>query len=141
MNEITIYNAITNDERKPYSSLVPDTAENATALYNAMNNPDYKLSDFINVEIEVKDMFIEPVEMVDNETGELKTNPRIVLFDTKKQTYYTVSVGIYQSLRNICAMINSPEQWKSPIKVKIVQRTVKRGSMLTLEVTDWGSNY
>lgn len=141
MNEITIYNATSNENNKPYCSLSPTSEGNATALYNAMNNPDYKLSDFINTELEIDNIYIERVELADSETGEVKIQARTVLFNSSKDTFYTVSTGVYQSLKNICTLIDTPERWKSPIKVKVIQRSVKRGSMLTLEVTDWGKNF
>lgn len=141
MSEITLYNTMTNEENKPYCSVKPDTAENATSIYKAMNNPDEKLANMINTEIAINGVYIEPVSLPDRETGEAKINPRIVLFADDGTTYYSVSTGIYQALQKICNLAGSPELWKSPIRVKVVQRPVKRGSMLDLEVTGWGENF
>lgn len=140
-NELTIFNANSNPEMRPYCSLQPTDEKSANIIFKAMNNPDESIGDFINQDIEVAGIFVQSVDMADSDTGELKRNPRVVIFDSEDNTYSSVSTGIYQALTNVCTLIGSPEQWLSPIRIKVLQKKVKRGSMLTFEVIDWGENF
>ena len=51
-----------------YCSIKPTTTEEKKALYNMMNSSDERLADCINQVIKVKDLYIESVE-VKNEEG------------------------------------------------------------------------
>lgn len=141
MNEITIYSAMTNEDKKPYVSFSPNTSEAASTLLKAMNNPDEMVSNYINLSIEVANVYIKREEVVDKETGEVTEQPKIVLFDTTGKSYVTISKGIYQALSNTCTLIGTPDKWVSPITIKIIQVPTKKGSMLSFEVIDWGTNF
>lgn len=94
------------------------TPEDKKRLVNAMNNPDKRLADMVNTEIQVKDLYVEQVEMV-NETGELQTCPRIVLIDADGVSYGCVSYGVLGSLKKIMAVYGQPT-WEDPVVVKPV---------------------
>ena len=49
----------------------PGNKEQAKKLYNAMNNPTHKVSDFINKTIFVENVLIEINDILDEETGEI----------------------------------------------------------------------
>ena len=57
----------------------PGNMEQAKVIYNAMNNPTHKLSDFVNKEIVVENFLVEVTEMANEETGELTNAPKCVL--------------------------------------------------------------
>lgn len=95
------------------------TAEEKKALVNLMNNPDKRLADAINMEITVKDIYVEQVELVKEETGEIKTCPRIVLIAEDGTSYGCVSYGILGSLKKIMAVYGQPT-WTDPVVVKPV---------------------
>lgn len=95
------------------------TAEEKKLLANAMNNPDKRLADCINQEIAVKDLYVEQVEMLNQNTGELQTCPRIVLIDKDGVSYGCVSFGILGSLKKIMSVYGVPT-WEEPVTVKPV---------------------
>lgn len=66
--------------------------------------------------------------------------PRIVLFDVEGKTYVTVSRGIYNALKNMCAIVGTPETWKAPVTIKVGQRQIKERRMLTFDVVSWNGN-
>ena len=78
--------------------------------------------------------------MPNQETGEAQVCPRIVLISDDGTTYVTISKGVYNSLKNLCAIIGTPETWKAPVKVKVIQRAIKERKMLSLDAVDFGGN-
>ena len=95
-----------------------------------MNSSDERLADCINQVIKVKDLYIESVE-VKNEEGITSIAPRIILMDTEGRTYASVSVGIYNSLRKLIQVFGEPT-WPDGIAVKVVQHTKGNRKMLSL---------
>ena len=113
-----------------YCSIKHTTTEEKKALYNMMNSSDERLADCINQVIKVKDLYIESVE-VKNEEGITSIAPRIILMDTEGRTYASVSVGIYNSLRKLIQVFGEPT-WPEGIAVKVVQHTKGNRKMLSL---------
>lgn len=116
-----------------YYSIVPETREEKVMVYNAINNPDARLSDQINKTIKVKDVLIEVIELVSEETGELNKVPRIVVLDDKGKSYQAVSVGIFSALKRIINLFGEPT-WEEPVVMEVKQITSKDRKMLTLEL-------
>lgn len=139
-NEITLYNAVENELGQPYCSMQVTDEKSASMLFKAMNQPDDSLGDHINETIDVTNIFIQPVPMPNQETGEVNIVPRIVLFDVEGKTYVTVSRGIYNALKNMCAIVGTPETWKAPVTIKVGQRQIKERRMLTFDVVSWNGN-
>lgn len=139
-NEITLYNAVENELGQPYCSMQVTDEKSASMLFKAMNQPDDSLGDHINETIDVTNIFIQPVPMANQETGEMNVVPRIVLFDVEGKTYVTVSKGIYNALKNMCAIVGTPETWKAPVTIKVGQRQIKERRMLTFDVVSWNGN-
>lgn len=139
-NEITLYNAVENELGQPYCSMQVTDEKSASILFKAMNQPDDSLGDHINETIDVTNIFIQPVAMANQETGEMNVVPRIVLFDVEGKTYVTVSRGIYNALKNMCAIVGTPETWKAPVTIKVGQRQIKERRMLTFDVVSWNGN-
>lgn len=107
--------------------------ENATKIYNAMNNPEFRVADFINKKIEVQDVLIEVREILNEDTGEIARVPRIVLIDTNGKGYQATSVGMHNAIRN-AFLAFGPAPWNPALAFEIKQRSTKNGSMLTADV-------
>lgn len=124
---------LSQPESNAFCSIKEDSLEAKKLVYNASNNPTHKIDDYINKEIALKDVFVEIIELVNENTGELEQAPRIVLIDDKGESYQCVSNGIFGSLKKLMAIFGEPT-WEDPIHVVVKQVKVKRGTMLTLEV-------
>lgn len=116
-------------------SIDNSTREGAKRVYNAMNNPKYKVADYINKTIEITDVFIEIVDMLSEETGEIATVPRTVLIDAKGEGYQATSKGIFDSVRKAYNAFGAAP-WEPALKIEIKQKPVARGSMLLFDVVD-----
>ncbi len=116
-----------------YSSLRSGTVKEKAALYNAMSNPTHKVGDYINKTIMVKDIFVELIELEDEDTHENVTAPRIVLVDTEGETYQAVSKGIFNALQRLIQTFGEPT-WDDGLPLLVRQISLGKNQMLTLEV-------
>lgn len=111
----------------------PNDRKASAKIFNAMNNPQHRIADSINTVIPVTDYLIEMTEIVNEETGAVDKVPRVVLVDEKGEAYQAVSFGMFNVVRNVVNVCgNAP--WNPPVKLKIKQVPVKRGSMLTADM-------
>ena len=62
-----------------FCSLVATTPAEKAMLFKAMNNPEKRVGDCINMTINAKDLFCEVVNCINQQTGEVQVCPRIVL--------------------------------------------------------------
>lgn len=117
-----------------YCSMTATTEEQKALLFNATNNPEFRLGDCINQTISVKDVFVEAVQCVNRETGEANICPRIVLIDVDGKGYACVSIGIFSAIKKIFGIFGEPNAWKKPIAMTVKQVTKGDRKMLTLNV-------
>ena len=116
-----------------FCSMTANTHEEKAAMYNAMNNPDKRLADCINMQIKAKDLYIEVVNCTNEETGEVNACPRIVIIDDKGVSYQAVSIGIYSALKKVIQVFGAPT-WVNPVTLEVKQITKGSRKMLTLNV-------
>ncbi len=117
-----------------YCSIENDgTREAQSKFFNALNNPEGRVSDCINQTIKVQDVLIEMRDLTNEETGEIARVPRVVLIDDKGKGWQATSIGIYTVVKNaFYAFGKAP--WKPALEFTIKQKPTKNGSMLTAEI-------
>lgn len=126
---------LTENRTVAYSSLKSETQEDKIKLYNAQNSPDESLADKINMTIAMKDIYVETVNMISEDTGEEMVLPRIVIIDKDGKSYQCVSMGIFQCLAKIFNLFGQPTVWKKPLNVMVKQVKTRKGyTALTLEL-------
>lgn len=129
-NELTLFSGV---KQNVYCSKTVESEEDKKELFNALETCDALLNDCVGTEIEIKDIYVEEREVVDEETGELKKKYRTILFDASGQTYATGSYGIYNIIKKIVTIYGLPETWENPLKVKVAKRPIGNGKQsLTL---------
>lgn len=116
-----------------FCSMKAESHVEKAALYNAMNNPDKRLADCINMQIKAKDLYIEVVNCTNEETGEVNACPRIVIIDEEGTSYQAVSIGIYSALKKAIQVFGAPT-WHEPVTLEVKQITKGNKKMLTLNV-------
>ena len=125
--------SLAGEKKSSYTSLGNTTNEEKQILYKAMSNPDKRLGDCINTVIYAKDLFMEMVDMTNQETGEVTSCPRIVIVDKDNVSYQSVSFGIYNALKRVISVFGTPT-WDEPIPLKVIQVTRGEKKMLSLDV-------
>ena len=103
------------------------------AAFNAGVASDYKLSDFAGKTIVMTAWLVEPIEAVNQLTGEIETRPHIVITDNDGATYEAQSVGLYQALKRL-ASVRPVIDGDNPATIEIINRKVRLGSMLTFKL-------
>lgn len=107
----------------------------AVAFYNATSNPVNKLKEHINEVLSLVHVSVECVEVSKEGASEGKViAPRIVLITEDGQSYSCVSVGVYQSLKRMFALLGDPGTWTEPVKIKPVLISTKKGQVLSLNL-------
>lgn len=128
-NELTLFTGV---KAQTFCSKVVEKEEEKKELFNALETCDALLNDCVGQEIEVKDIYCEEKEVIDDETGELKKKYRTILFDVNGQTYATGSYGIFNVVKKLISIYGLPT-WENGIKVKVAKRPIGNGkSSLTL---------
>ena len=125
--ELTLFSGI---KQNVYCSKVAETETEKKELFNALESCDALLNDCVGQEIDIKDIYVEEKQVMDDETGEIKTKYRTILFDENGQTYATGSYGIYNILKKIVQIYGLPESWEKPLKVKVAKRPIGNGKQL-----------
>lgn len=125
---------LTSERKTQFCSMIPKNEDEEIVLFNAMNNPEKRIGDCINMTINVKHVFCEVVTCVNRETAETNMCPRIVLIDTDGVGYQAVSLGVFSALKKIFAIKGSPTTWKKPVKLQVVQITKGDRKLLTFNM-------
>lgn len=129
-NELTLFSGI---KQNVYCSKIAESEKEKKELFNALESCDVLLNDIVGTTIEIKDIYVEEREVTDNDTGEIKTKYRTILFDVDGKTYATGSYGIYNILKKIVGIYGLPNTWEKPLKVKVAKRPIGNGkASLTL---------
>lgn len=127
-NELTLFNGNVGNT---FCSKIVEKEEEKKELFNALETCDALLNDCVGQEINIKDIYVEEREIVD-ETGEVKKKYRTILFDANGQTYATGSYGIYNIIKKLIVIYGMPT-WENGIKVKVAKRPIGNGkTTLTL---------
>jgi hypothetical protein len=119
-----------NRETNQFVSFRAEDMKSKVRLFNAMNQPKYKVSDMINKKIKLKDVILMNVTM-EGEDGEQDTGIRSVLIDADGNAYNATSNGIFSSLTNLY-MIFGTLHFEDPLEILISQIPTKRGSTLSI---------
>lgn len=131
--ESTSLEAALTATTQSYCSFKPESDEDRAMLYNGMNNPDFRLGNEVGQVIQVKAVYVEMVNLVKEDTGEVTTAPRIVLFDADGKSHVAVSVGVLSALQKLFIVFGKPTAWTAPLPLMVKQITNKERRMFTLE--------
>lgn len=108
-----------------FCSFHAETEEEKKVLYNAMNNPDKRIEEVINIPINIRDVYAEQLEFIDEKTGEVMPGVRIVLIDTDGVSYGCASKGIYSALCKLFKVFGKPT-WENGITVIPITQQSRR---------------
>ena len=83
---------------------------------------------------DAKEVFVEIVNCINEETGEVKACPRTVLIDTKGVGYTAVSIGVFSSLKKLFQVFGTPT-WETPITIipKQITKGTKKITKLSIQ--------
>lgn len=118
---------LTDADNNFYSSIPSDgSRESAIKIYNAINNADQKLDDNKGIVLEIVDIVAHPIELLDEQSGEMVKALRIVLIDKEGVGYESVSLGVASSVQKIFAVVGKPS-YNPPLKVMGKEQKTRKG--------------
>lgn len=104
-----------------YSSISGDDFAAKLALASALTTSE-NISDNLGKTINLVNIVIQPVELVNDTTGEVETAPRVVLIDQDGTAYSGTSIGLLTSVRNTLAALGQPASWPQPVPVQVIEK-------------------
>lgn len=116
-----------------FSSLPTKSFDEKLATLDFLTNST-PLEDVLGKPLALQHYIIQPIEMPDQETGELRSVPRVILIDADGKAYHAISQGVFSSLKNISALAGMPSTWESAITVTPTKEKVAKGHVFTLKV-------
>lgn len=127
------------DENPTYCSMVVSNREQQKAFYNAVQNCDKKMSDYINKELTFTDVYMEKTEVMEkdakgNPTGVIQDAVKIVLILEDGTGVVSTSKGILTSLYAMFRIFGTPDMWEEPMTVCVKQIETTKGRTFKLEV-------
>ena len=133
MDENNHFIADLTSRQTTFCSLVANSPAEKAMLFKAMNNPEKRVGDCINMTINAKDLFCEVVNCINQQTGEVQVCPRIVIIDDKGVGYQAVSLGVYSAIKKIIQVFGAPS-WETPLPLVVKQITKGERKLLTFDV-------
>lgn len=133
MDEDSRFIANLTSRETTFCSLVANTAPEKAMLFKAMNNPEKRVGDCINMTIYAKDLYCEVVDCIDQHTREVQKCPRIVIIDKDGVGYQAVSLGVYSAIKKIIRVFGAPT-WAEPLPLVVKQITKGDRKLLTFDV-------
>ena len=120
--------AALNDPTASFFCSIPNDGSRAAQIkiYNAINSKGDSLDDHKGEVLEIVDIAAHPVELVDENTGELVQGLRVVMVDKDGKNYDAVSRGIVSSLEKIFAIVGKPS-YDPPLRLVVVEQKTRKG--------------
>lgn len=129
-NEIaTITNDAPDMVKGMYCSIHAETQADRLDIYEAVSD-SLSLDDMVGKTVEVENVIIQPVEMIDNATGEVTQRNRIVLITPKGDAYGCTSTGVETSMKNLFSIVGCPP-WNPAIAFDVVKKQGRNGYKFT----------
>lgn len=112
-----------------YCSMQAETQADRLAIYNAVSNSE-SLDDMVGKVIAITDVVIQPVEITDNATGEVRDMNRIVLICEDGKAYGCTSSGVETSIKNLFGIVGMPP-WNPAINMVPTKQQGRNGYKFT----------
>lgn len=133
-NALAMVSATAENVGQTVCSITPTGNRKEDArIFTALNNPEYRIANFINKKIAVTDVLVEIRELLNEKSGEIETAPRVVFIDADGKAYQAVSKGIFNAVKNAYQVFGAAP-WEPALEIEIKQVAVGKGSMLTFDV-------
>lgn len=113
-----------------YSSIKGDDMDSKLAVASALSNAE-SLSDNLNKHLAVKDLIVQHVELVNEQTGKLESAPRITIITADGAAYSATSIGVFSAVKQLLGVVGEPETWTKPIDMFAVSEKGNNGYKYT----------
>ena len=116
-----------------FSTITGTSFEDRVATIEAMTNSE-PIKQNLDKTINLVNVIVQSVPMVDQTTGEIQDQPRIVLLDANGSAYHAISGGLWRSVQNILGILPHPSTWPAPLPMHIVSVKGRQGDFYTAKM-------
>lgn len=109
-----------------YNSIKGEDFEARKKTYSAVSSAK-KIRESLGKKINLENIIVQPIEVADENTGEISKQPRVILIDADGTAYYGISGGLFRSVGDVIGMLGEPETWPAPLPV-VVKEMQGRGA-------------
>ncbi len=102
------------------------TFDGKVKLYSALQNAE-KLADHLNEPLHMVNAVAQSVQVTDEQTGEMTNSARVIIVADDDKAYAATSPTLLAGLNTMFGIFGTPNTWKQPIAVKVVERRSRRG--------------
>lgn len=102
------------------------TFDGKVRLYSALQNAE-KLADHLNEPLHMVNAVAQSVQVTDEQTGEMTNSARVIIVADDDKAYAATSPTLLAGLNTMFGIFGTPNTWKQPIAVKVVERRSRRG--------------
>lgn len=120
-------------DNKFLTSVDCDSFEDRLKLVNMVTGDINMVSEHLNEDIEVKDIYIDIVEVnneekkIDAEPDKIRT-PRIVFINKDGVGFYSTARGVVNKFENILALLGTPDKWGRTVTFNFREEKLKKNS-------------
>lgn len=142
--DFTIYKQADGKYRKEmkyekFFTKVPETAEEQIKLYQAFNGNDDSLvtplSKIEGATIVIENVYFNPYQSFDEETGKSTNGVTTTIQDTEDQFYATSSKAVYYTLKNLFDSFGIPNTPNyKPLIVTVTGQKLQNGRQINLQL-------
>lgn len=102
------------------------TFDGKVKLYSALQNAE-KLADHLNEPLRMVNAVAQSVQVTDEQTGEMTSSARVIIVTDDDKAYAATSPTLLAGLNTMFGIFGTPNTWKQPIAVKVVEHRSRRG--------------
>lgn len=102
------------------------TFEGKAKLYSALQNAE-KLADHLNEPLHMVNAVAQSVQVTDAQTGEMTNSARVIIVTDDDKAYSATSPTLLAGLNTMFGIFGTPNTWKKPVDVKVVECRSRRG--------------
>ena len=110
--------ALASGTPKMYSSIKGEDFEAKKATFSAVSSAK-KIRENLGKKINLENIIVQALDMADEQTGEISSQPRVILIDADGTAFYGISGGLFRSVDDIIGMLGEPHTWPAPLPVAV----------------------
>ena len=103
-----------------FSTLKTDSFADKAKLMDALSN-SVPVSENLKATIELVNVVIEPVDMANEQTGEISAQPRIILLAADGTAYHAISGPAFRDVKRLLGIMGHPSTWPAPLPIHVAQ--------------------
>lgn len=100
-----------------YHTFTGNDQDTMLQVFAAMSDSQ-PVADNLNKPITLANVIVQRVELANEQTGEIGSQPRITFVDTENKAYNVTSPVVLRDVRTLFALVGQPATWKAPITVQ-----------------------